>query len=418
MEALPIFLDRLVTPYMAIILSVSMVLIFGEILPQAIFAHYRLPIGAYLSGFVWVLEVVLCPVAWPIAKLLDHFLGDDHPTVYRRAELKELTKRHVMTTDGQGTLSQDEVQIMSGVLDMATKQAKDAMHAIDAFFMLECDVVLDDECMRAIMASGHSRIPVYVGDRQNIVGLLIVKNIILVDPASNTRLRDVSSFAVRRIERVSAQLPLFELLHYFGQGRSHLALVCGEPEHVGMPLDACPVVGVISMEDVIEELIQEEILDESDMSADVCANLASKFITNSKRDLRAAGEQEAGVDMQAGSGGGRGRRALSRNPSVGVGGELGAAGGWRTIALTNLLHERKAATVAGSGGGGGASAVGGAAAVATPLGLTAGAMAASRSSREREGRRQGSQGGGVQGGRAGRSGMSVPLLDDGGESGL
>ena len=61
-EALPIFLDRLVTPYMAIILSVTMVLIFGEILPQAIFAHYRLPIGAYLSGFVWVLEVILSPV--------------------------------------------------------------------------------------------------------------------------------------------------------------------------------------------------------------------------------------------------------------------------------------------------------------------------------------------------------------------
>jgi hypothetical protein len=411
MEALPIFLDRLVTPYMAIILSVSMVLIFGEILPQAIFAHYRLPIGAYLSGFVWVLEFVLCPVAWPIAKLLDYFLGDDHPTIYRRAELKELTKRHIMTTDGQGTLSQDEVQIMSGVLDMATKQAKDAMHAIDSFFMLDCDVVLDEECMQAIMASGHSRIPVYLGNRQNIVGLLIVKNIILVDPASKTRLRDVSAFAVRRIERVSAQLPLFELLHYFGQGRSHLALVCGEPEHVGMPLASCPVVGVISMEDVIEELIQEEILDEADLSADVCANLASKFMTTSRQDLlrapRPAGEEEAGADMRKGGGGGRGRRASID--------ELAAAGGWRTIALTNLLQERKAAVEAGSAGERGAGAHDGAAAIATPLGLTASAVAAARASQERE---SGRQGGGRHGSRADRSDMAAPLLDDAGEAGL
>jgi len=162
MEALPIFLDRLVSPYMAIILSVTMVLIFGEILPQAIFSHYRLPIGAYLSGFVWVLEILFSPIAWPVAKLLDYFLGADHPTVYRRAELKELTKRHLMTLDGHGTLSHDEVKIMSGVLDMANKVAMDAACDIADFFMLDIEAVLDVHCMQAIMASGHSRIPVYV----------------------------------------------------------------------------------------------------------------------------------------------------------------------------------------------------------------------------------------------------------------
>ena len=70
MEALPIFLDRLVSPYMAILLSVTMVLIFGEILPQAICAHYSLPIGAFLSRFVMVLQLLCSPVAWPVSKLL------------------------------------------------------------------------------------------------------------------------------------------------------------------------------------------------------------------------------------------------------------------------------------------------------------------------------------------------------------
>ena len=128
MEALPIFLDRLVTPTMSIVISVTMVLIFGEILPQvirprvfsvsfffcfssnfgeilpqAVFSHYRLPIGAYLSPFVRVLEFLFYPIAKPVAVALDYFLGPDHPTVYRRAELKELTKRHLITEGAHGT---------------------------------------------------------------------------------------------------------------------------------------------------------------------------------------------------------------------------------------------------------------------------------------------------------------------------
>ena len=71
--------------------------------------------------------------------MLDYFLGPDHSTVYRRAELKELTKRHLMNADGHGTLSEDEVKIMSGVLYMATKVAKDAMHDVHKSFMLDCD---------------------------------------------------------------------------------------------------------------------------------------------------------------------------------------------------------------------------------------------------------------------------------------
>ena len=73
--------------------------------------------------------------------------------------------------------------------------------------------------------------------RPNIVGVLIVKNIILVDPHSYTKVKDVSKFAVRKIPRVASNLPLFELLHFFGQGRSHLALVCTPDEHGVKPLD-------------------------------------------------------------------------------------------------------------------------------------------------------------------------------------
>ena len=110
MEALPIFLDKIVPEFVAIILSISLVLVFGEIIPQALFTKYRLYIGSALSPLVWILLVAVLPVTFPIAAFLDCCLGTDHPTIYRRAELKELTKQHLIDAEhGHGNLSHDEV---------------------------------------------------------------------------------------------------------------------------------------------------------------------------------------------------------------------------------------------------------------------------------------------------------------------
>jgi metal transporter CNNM len=110
MEALPIFLNQLIPEYAAIILSVTFVLIFGEIIPQALFTKYRLTIGSALAPLVWGLQFICFPISYPIALLLDFCLGKDHPTIYRRAELKELTTLHLMDAEhGHGNLSHDEV---------------------------------------------------------------------------------------------------------------------------------------------------------------------------------------------------------------------------------------------------------------------------------------------------------------------
>ncbi len=112
MEALPIFLNQLIPEYAAIMLSVTFVLIFGEIIPQALFTKYRLTIGSALSPLVWGLQFICFPISYPIAIILDYCLGKDHPTMYRRAELKELTTLHLMDAEhGHGNLSHDEVRL-------------------------------------------------------------------------------------------------------------------------------------------------------------------------------------------------------------------------------------------------------------------------------------------------------------------
>lgn len=77
-QALPIFLDRLANPVAAVLISVTVVLVFGEIIPQAICSRYGLKVGAHSAWFVKALMVVCSPLAWPVGKLLDWMLGTDH----------------------------------------------------------------------------------------------------------------------------------------------------------------------------------------------------------------------------------------------------------------------------------------------------------------------------------------------------
>lgn len=78
LQALPIFLDRLANPVAAVIISVTVVLVFGEIIPQAICSRYGLKVGAYSAWFVKLLMIICSPLSWPIGKLLDYVLGPNH----------------------------------------------------------------------------------------------------------------------------------------------------------------------------------------------------------------------------------------------------------------------------------------------------------------------------------------------------
>ena len=96
-EALPLFLDKIVPAYMAVILSVTLVLFFGEIIPSAIFSGpNKLAVSSRLAPVVKVLLLVFYPLAWPIGKLLDKVLHEDDEEgfmqKYNRKELSALVR--------------------------------------------------------------------------------------------------------------------------------------------------------------------------------------------------------------------------------------------------------------------------------------------------------------------------------------
>jgi len=344
MEALPIFLDRMFNEWVAVILSVTFVLAFGEVMPQAICSRFGLAVGANMVWLVKILMWICFPVAYPVGLILDYLLGHDDSALFRRSQLKALVSIH--GKEAGGYLTHDETTIISGALDLTLKTVEEAMTPIESAFSVDINSKLDWEAMGKILARGHSRVPVYTGSPHNIVGLLLVKSLLTVRAEDNT---PVSSVSIRRMPRVPANLPLYDMLNEFQKGSSHMAAVVktksmmkkpstwgirdihkkglkgnevttvdvqtgdlenqqqrektnhthldeghqcssngireenrnGEDSQVQISprtaqqsediedLEGGDVIGIITMEDVMEELLQEEIVDETDEYIDV-----------------------------------------------------------------------------------------------------------------------------------------------------
>ncbi|CAL5220784.1 g2852 [Coccomyxa viridis] len=335
MEALPIFLDRLVSPTWAIVLSVTAVLFFGEIIPQALCSRFGLQIGAYSAWFVRILLWVVGIVSFPISKVLDHLLGSEHGALFRRAQLKALVDIHSTEFQseglGGGYLSPEEINIIRGALDMTEKKAFVGMTPLDKVFMLSSDALLDANTMKRVLASGHSRVPVHrAGSRRDIIGLILVKELAMVNFEEGLTVKD---FKTRPLPMLRADTAMYDLLTLFQSGRSHMVvlrapaqpetprmgspnksmelaaslkemkasdtppartedgsvLVVSENGHSNGPLsedqnrlitevttgtsransiDHSEPVGIITIEDVLEELLQHEIVDETDQFVD------------------------------------------------------------------------------------------------------------------------------------------------------
>jgi metal transporter CNNM len=118
-ESLPIFLDSaLGGGVAAVVISTTAIVIFGEIIPQAVSVRYGLAVGAACAPLVLAMMYIFAPVAWPIAKLLDLVLGKNEDHTYKKAELKSFLQFH---RTGQEPLRDDEISILNGVLELNTK---------------------------------------------------------------------------------------------------------------------------------------------------------------------------------------------------------------------------------------------------------------------------------------------------------
>jgi metal transporter CNNM len=193
---------------------------------------------------------IMSPIAWPTAKLLDYLLGEDHGTIYKKAGLKTLVTLHAsLGKSPTERLNEDEVTIITAVLDLKAKSVASIMTPMSDVFTMSSDTVLDEKTVATILTAGHSRIPIYTPESTtDFVGMLLVRTLITYDPEDATKVCDL---ALATLPETNPDTSCLDIINFFQEGHSHMVIVS---EHPG---ESTGALGVVTLEDVIEELIGE-----------------------------------------------------------------------------------------------------------------------------------------------------------------
>ncbi|KAL0097916.1 hypothetical protein J3Q64DRAFT_1845145 [Phycomyces blakesleeanus] len=239
-ETLPVVLNGIFGEgYIAVIASTLLLVIFSEIIPQAICTRHGLAVGALFAIPVRALMMLWYILAWPISKCLDLMLGEHESPIYRvqgkYIKLNELIRMHDSSLANAGSLSHRTATIIQGTLSLQTKTTGDLAIPLDNVFMLSHDTLLSKDVMLKIFESGYSRIPVYetqaasTGDSdikalQNkfIIGCLNTKSLAMINPEDAVSLSDIT---LEPVLHVPTSYSATDLLAALRKSSGYLAVI-------------------------------------------------------------------------------------------------------------------------------------------------------------------------------------------------
>jgi len=254
-SALTVLLNSIVAGVLAVVISTVLITIFGEIVPQAALKKHGLSFGAKFSPLIKSLLLVFMPISYPLGKLLDITIGSDTPDIFSKDELVKIVEEHEESEDSD--VEKDELRIVENALNFGDRLVRDVMTPRKMIHSIDGKEVIDAKLLKRLHESGFSRFPVIVGgDLDRSIGVLYLRDMIL---HANHGLiaRDVDSDRVNYIDEDEL---LDNALNEFIKTKHHLFIATNSKRET---------VGVISMEDILEEIIGQEIVDEYDRYTDM-----------------------------------------------------------------------------------------------------------------------------------------------------
>lgn len=248
---LSIYLGSIASGVIAGLIATSLIVVFGEIVPQAVISRHALWFGSRTIWFTRLVIVVAYPIAYPISKMLDYFLGSELPTVYSKKELMDIISEH--EDSDHSNIDADEERIMHGALQFSHLTVREVMTPVERVISFDENQRLNEEFYELVYDHGFSRLPIYSGEPTNIIGVLYVKDLIVED--EDITIKETEEAFTTEFLTVKADDLLDLVLARMLKSRQHLAVVRNRNKRF---------MGVITLEDIIEEIIQQEIEDEDD----------------------------------------------------------------------------------------------------------------------------------------------------------
>lgn len=249
---LSVFLGSIASGVVASIMATSLIFLFGEIIPQASISRHALYVGSRLAPIVRILIFVFYPITYPIARFLDYVLGEEMPTLYSRHELMAIVSELEDST--QSAIDADEERIVHGALMFSHTTVREVMTTKDKVITFDENQRLTRDFINIISDHAYSRYPIYRGKPDNIIAILYAKDLLGED--TDIMLKDTEDAFDTNLLKVRPHATLDSVLGQMLKRRQHLAIVTTKSD---------VFLGVIALEDIIEEIIQQEIEDEDDV---------------------------------------------------------------------------------------------------------------------------------------------------------
>ncbi|HSX46041.1 MAG TPA: CNNM domain-containing protein [Candidatus Saccharimonadia bacterium] len=249
-SATSLVLDQKLDGWIAGAVSTLLIVIFGEVMPQALFSKNPLVWSSLFAPLLKLMIAITYVISKPLQILLDALFPHERARLQSRHELGLLITEHQDAENSE--LDDDEIEIMRGALGLSEKRVRDIMTDIRHTYWLTRSTILDDAKIDEIKDKGFSRIPIFNEELTECYGLLLMKD--LVDIDFDERSYRVSELPLRPTKLVGSMTALDTMFRKFIAAGTHL-----------MPVERDDkIAGIVTIEDLLEEIIGHEIEDETD----------------------------------------------------------------------------------------------------------------------------------------------------------
>ena len=224
------------------------VLIFGEVTPKSLAKEMPERVATAVSPFLVVLMALMTPLTWLFTqwkKLLGHFVHSGEADTITEGELMTM----VSEAENDGELTDRESELIRSAIEFDDVEVEEILTPRVDVVAVEDDIPLE-ELAQTFAESGYSRLPVYHGTIDNIIGVVHEKDFYIARLKKATKIDDL----VVPTLYTTGSTQISQLLRTLREQHHHLAVVVDE---YGGPE------GIITLEDILEELVGE-IWDEHD----------------------------------------------------------------------------------------------------------------------------------------------------------
>jgi len=237
-----IFTDLSLASLSATLSASILFYVFCDTIPKSIARAVPTQIVILTSSFLFFFEIIFFPLILILSQvktLLNRFVKAPYEPEITEDDFSTIVEQQIAA----GTLEEEEEELIQSVIDFSDTAVKDVLTPLDKIYAINENLLHDPIVSQYLFASPFSRIPIYRGSMQKIVGIISIRTYA-------QSYKKNKAFVIEKIIKkpyfVSSKVTIDDLFEGFKKQRTHIAIVLGNQQEV---------IGMVTMEDVLEEVV-------------------------------------------------------------------------------------------------------------------------------------------------------------------